>query len=166
MPLKKNERAAVQAAIQRGTQPAFVRDTLTLQLDSRRIVLAGTNGRKTQAGGFYERETAALLPRALDNAGAPVRQGRSEFLMLRGKRRRLRTWDAGSNSFEYTSYGIKYYQNRRVEAIVSVPVTITGTNPNTGRQWYRRSHLPIDQVNGRPMGQVLVRPSQTSGWRS
>ena len=40
MPLKQSERDAVKAAIQRGTLPAFVRDTLTLQLESRRIVLA------------------------------------------------------------------------------------------------------------------------------
>ena len=105
MPLKTSERTAVKAAIQRGTQPAFVRDTLTLQLEARRIVLAGPSGRKTQAGTFYERETAQLLPRALDNAGAPVRQGNSEFLTLRGKPRRLRTWDAGENSFSYTSWG-------------------------------------------------------------
>ena len=63
MPLKRSDRDAVKAAIQRGTQPAFVRDTLTLQLESRRIVLAGTTGRKTQAGTFYERETAQLPPR-------------------------------------------------------------------------------------------------------
>ena len=86
MPLKTSERNAVKAAIQRGTQPAFVRDTLTLQLEARRIVLVGPNGRKTQTGGFYERETAQLLPRALDNAGAPVRQGNSEFLTLAAKR--------------------------------------------------------------------------------
>ena len=134
MPLSTADRNAIRAAIQGGTQPAFVRDALLLQLATRRIVLARTNGRKTLAGRFYERETVRQLPRALDSASAPVRQGNSEFLTLRGKKRRLRTWNAGENSFDYTSWGIQYYQNRRVEAVVSVPVRISGTNAATGRQ--------------------------------
>ena len=157
MSLNTADRNAIRTAIQGGVQPTFVRDALLLQLATRRIVLAGTNGRKTLAGGFYERETVRQLPRALDSAPAPVRQGNSAFLTLRGKKRRLRTWDAGENTFSYTSWGIKYYQNRRVEAVVSVPVRISGTNATSGRQWERRGYLPIDQVNGRPMGQVLVR---------
>ena len=157
MPLTRKDRDAIRAAIAARTEPSFLRDTLTLQVANRRIVLAQPNGRKTLAGGFYERETVRQLPRALDSASAPVRQGNSEFLTLRGKKRRLRTWNAGDNTFDYTSWGIKYYQNRRVEAVVSVPVRITGTNANSGRQWTRRAHLPIDQVNGRPLGQVMVR---------
>ena len=157
MPLNAADRKAVRAAITNGTPPIFARDALQLQLAARRIVLAQPNGRKTLAGGHYERLTVSQLPRALDNAPAPVRQGNSEFLTLRGKKRRLRTWDAGQNTFNYTSWGIKYYQNRRVEAVVSVPVRISGTNATSGRQWERRGYLPIDQVAGRPMGQVLVR---------
>ena len=157
MPLNTSDRNAVRAAITNGTSPTFVRESLTLQLATKRIVLAQASGRKTLAGSYYERETGILLPRALDHAAAPVRQGNSEFLTLRGKKRRIRTWDAGENTFNYTSWGIKYYQNRRVEAIVSVPVRISGTNAASGRQWERRGYLPIDQVSGRPMGQVLVR---------
>jgi len=161
MPMKKNDRDALRAAIAANTQPVFVRDTLTLQLATKRVVLVGPNGRKTLAGGLYERETVRLLPRPLDNASAPVRGGNNEFLKLRGKKRRICAWEAGDNSFNYTSWGIKYYQNRRVEAVVSVPVLISGTNATSGRQWQRRGYLPIDQVNGRPMGQVLVRAAAT-----
>ena len=97
-----------------------------------------------------------LLPRPLDNASAPVRIGNSEFLTLRGKKRRIRTWDAGENTFNYTSWGMKGYQHRRIEAVVSVPVVIGGTNATSGRQWQRRGYLPMDQINGRLAGQVLV----------
>ena len=104
MPLNTADRNAVRAAITKGTQPTFARDTLQLQLATTRIVLAQASGRKTLAGSYYERETGVLLPRALDHAAAPVRQGNSEFLTLRGKKRRLRTWNAGENTFNYTSW--------------------------------------------------------------
>ena len=78
MPLNIADRNAVRVAIQNGIQPTFVRDALTLQLATRRIVLARANGLKTLAGRFYERETVLLLPRALDSAPAAVRQGNSE----------------------------------------------------------------------------------------
>ena len=133
MPLAGNDRDAIHAAIGASVEPVFARDTLTLQLATKRIVLARPNGCKTLAGGFYEQTTMRPLPRALLQ-GAPIRQGNSEFLMLRGKKRRLRTWNAGENSFDYTSWGIQYYQNRRVEAVVSVPVRISGANATTGRQ--------------------------------
>ena len=136
MPLDKSGRDAIRAAIAAETRPTSVRDALTLQLATKRVVLARPNGRKTLAGGLYERETVRQLPRALDNA-APTRIGNSEFVTLRGKKRRLRTWDAAENAFSYTSWGIKYYQNKRVEAVVSVPVRISGTNAVSGRQWER-----------------------------
>ena len=104
MPLTRNDRDAIRAAIGASVEPAFVRDALTLQLANKRIVLARPNGNKTLAGGLYERETVRQLPRALDRAPAPVRQGNSEFLTLRGKKRRIRTWDAGENTFSYTSW--------------------------------------------------------------
>ena len=104
----------------------------------------GANGRPTAAGGFFQRETGRLLPRALDNAPAPLRVGNSEFLAIRGKKRRLRTWDAGENVFKYTNWGIKWYQTRRVEAVVSAPVIINGVNATSGAGWTRHGYLPID----------------------
>ena len=92
-----------------------------------------------------------------------MRVGNNEFLRLRGKKRRLRTWNAGENTFSYTSWGIKYYQNRRVEAVVSAPVIIDGVNVNSGGRWRRLGYLPIDHVNGRPMGKVLVRAAASVG---
>jgi len=162
MPMKKTERDALRAAIAADIQPVFQRDILTLQLDRKRVILVGANGRVTAAGGFYQRETGRLLPRALDNAPAPVRVGNSEFLTVRGKKRRLRTWDAGENVFNYTSAGIKWYQTRRVEAVVSVPVEINGVNATTGAGWRRYGYLPIDQVRGKAMGSVLVRANATT----
>ena len=108
MTLKTVDQNAIRAAIGASVEPTFVRESLMLQLATKRIVLARPNGRKTLAGGLYERATVRQLPRALDSAPAPVRQGNSEFLTLRGKKRRLRTWDAGENAFNYTSWGIKY----------------------------------------------------------
>ena len=103
MPLKKKDKDAIKAAIATKVAPKFARDTLTLQLASKRVVLTSANGRKTAAGNLYERETAQQLPRALDNAPVPMRVGNSEFLQLRGKKRRLRTWDASQNTVNYTS---------------------------------------------------------------
>ena len=125
MPLKKKDRDAIKVAVATKVAPKFARDTLTLQLASKRVVLTSANGRKTAAGNLYERETAQQLPRSLDSAPVPIRIGNSEYLTLRGKKRRLRTWNAGENTFQYTTWGIKYYQTRRVEAVVSVPVIIT-----------------------------------------
>ena len=102
MPLNTADRNAIRAAIASNIEPTFVREALTLQLVTKRVVLARPNGRKTLAGGLYERETVRQLPRPLDNASAPVRVGNSEFLTLRGKKRRIRTWDAGENTFSST----------------------------------------------------------------
>ena len=162
MPMKKTERYALKAAIAADIKPAFQRDTLTLQLDRKRVILVGAKGRVTAASGFYQRETGRLLPRALDNAPAPVRVGNSEFLTVRGKTRRLRTWDAGENVFNYTNAGIKWYQTRRVEAVVSVPVEIDGVNATTGAGWRRDGYLPVEQVRGKAMGSVLVRANATT----
>ena len=104
MPLKKKDKDAIKAAIATKVAPKFARDTLTLQLASRWVVLTSANGRKTAAGNLYERETAQQLPRSLDNAPVPMRVGNSEYLTLRGKKRRLRTWGAGRNTFNYTSW--------------------------------------------------------------
>ena len=56
MPLTRNDRDAIRAAIGASVEPVFVRDALTLQLVNKRIVLARPNGSKTLAGGLYERE--------------------------------------------------------------------------------------------------------------
>ena len=84
--MTKNDRDALRAAVAANIQPIFVRDALTLQLENKRVVLARPNGRKTLFGGLYERETVRQLPRALDNASAPVRIGNNEFLTLREAR--------------------------------------------------------------------------------
>ena len=88
MPLKKKDRDALKAAIAANVAPKFARDPLTLQLASKRVVLASANGRKTAAGNLYERETVQQLPRALANAPVPMRVENSEFLTLLCEARR------------------------------------------------------------------------------
>ena len=150
-------------AIAAGNEPRMSgSDRFQLPLGGRkRKLLVRQDGAATPAGEYWSQQTGAALPQGIDYAQEPTRIGPSDFIQVRGKRRRLRTWDPSANAFKYTQFGIKWAAERRVEVVVSIPVLIQGRNPNSGATWSRRGLLPVEQIAGRPVGRLFARAAGT-----
>ena len=161
--LTTNERAEIRMAIAAGNEPRMTSsDRFQLSLGGRkRKLLVRPDGRATPAGGYRSQQTGEALPEGIDYSQEPTRIGPSDYIQVRGKRRRLRTWDAGENRFRYTTFGVKWAAERRVEVVVDIPVLVRGRNPNSGAVWSRRGYLPVESIAGRPIGRLFARAGGT-----
>ena len=150
-------------AIAAGNEPRMTgSDRFQLPLGGRkRKLLVRPNGVATPAGEYWSQQTGAALPEGIDYSQEPNRIGPSDYIQVRGKRRRLRTWDPSANAFKYTTFGIKWAAERRVEVVVDIPVIIQGRNPNSGATWSRRGFLPVEQIAGQPVGRLFARAGGT-----
>ena len=58
------------------------------------------------------------LPEGIDFRQKPTTEGSSQFIDVRGKKTRIRTWDPAENKWDYTSAGIKWSTHREIEVYV------------------------------------------------
>ena len=120
-------------AIAAGNEPRMTSsDRFQLSLGGRkRKLLIRPDGQATAAGEYWSLQTGEALPQGVDYGQEPTRLVPSDYILVRGKRRRLRTWDAGENRFRYTTFGVKWAAERRVEVVVDIPVLVRGRNPSS-----------------------------------
>ena len=112
-------RDAVYAAITAGVSPAYPRGSQNFSLKlagGKRAVLVKSDGEFTEEGNWWSAKTGEALPQGIDYQQRPITDlGGSQFIMVKGKKSRVRTWDPIENAFKYTKVGILWSANRRVE---------------------------------------------------
>ncbi len=143
-------RAAVDAAIAAGTFPTYPRGSQNFTLNlagGKRAILVKADGSFTPEGEHWSAATTQALPQGIDYQQRPVTEGPSQFITVKSKRQRIRTWDPVTNEFRYTKIGVLWAANHRIEVVVEIPVTVRGTNASTGRQWVRTGWLPYEMSN-------------------
>ena len=86
-----------------------------------------------------------------DTQQTPVREGSIEYIFVRGKKRRVRTYNERRNDFDYTALGRQFYASRRIQYIVRVPSIHSGTRSN-GTPYTRPALFPIETPVDLPAG--------------
>ena len=117
MSLSDAQKQLIRAAVDEGRQPRFTaneRFTLPMGNRSRRL-LVRSDGTPTAAGAFWKQITNQPIPEGIDYSQDPVREGPTEYVTIRGERRKTRSWNAVTDQFDYTRIGKLYYRNKKIE---------------------------------------------------
>ena len=109
--------------------------------------LVSNDGTLTAVGAYYEQVSGTTLPvGGFDTSQAPVREGDTEYISLRGgERKAVRRWDPAAGDYRFTALGKSYYSRLRRNYLVQVPVNVSGVRKN-GTQYQIRSSLPVAKL--------------------
>ena len=153
----------INQAITNSVEPEFPRGSANYVLrlpGGKRALLARGDGSFTPEGEHWSARTGRALQVGIDYRQKPVTDGASQYIMVQGKRARIRTWDAARNQWTYTRTGTLWSANKKVKMIIEIPVTISGRNAGTGRQWERVGWLPYE-LSDLKAEKIMVRESLT-----
>jgi len=129
--------------------------------DGRRSRILMKNNELTKAGEYYEEKSGKKLE---SDAPEPYRKGQHEFAMINGREKRLRTWDPALDKWvKYTKAGILFYDQKRVEVVVHVPVNIKGKRSN-GTNYDRVGWMPVSDITS--LSKIYVRDDLTETQRA
>ena len=93
------------------------------------VTLAKPNGSLTNAWAYYQRHhNEELETGGLDLSQVPLREGNTEYVTIRGKKRATRRWDG--MGFKFTKLGELFQKNIRRNDVVQAPVDVRGTRDN------------------------------------
>ena len=107
-------------AIQDDVQPNYARGSalFTLKLDGgKRALLVRSDNSFTKEGEYWSAKSGKALPQGTSWDQKPTTEGGSQFIIQKGKKTRIRTWDAAENKWSYTRTGILWSTNKQIEVI-------------------------------------------------
>ena len=114
--MKPSVRAALDAAIEAGTEPKQNRrqsGRLMLHLGNRKyLTLADSRGKLSANGRYFFSKSGREPPvSGFDPNTKVIKRGPTEFIrMLNGEEKQIRRWDAGKSDFNYTQLGCEYFK--------------------------------------------------------
>ena len=142
--MKKKQRAFIESAHAAGVRPVRSKmGNLSLSHAGKKIMLSSGQKQLDSGKVYYE-----LAGEAFPEVGTTFARGNVEFAVVGGKR--LRTWDASSNSYKYTAAGKTFYSKGRSQYIVHVPITIKGQRDGKrgGTSYTRPGFRPMADLPG------------------
>ena len=143
------QREAIRRAADAGTRPrisAQGSQLLPLRDDRlRSILLTRPNGQLTRAGQFYYSVTGRRPPsRQFDESQPLIRDGPSDYILLRSGRRQLVRTLQPDGQYHVTKLGKAFFKDKYTEWLAHVPVIIRGTRGrNAGNSYERHDYLPV-----------------------
>ena len=143
----KVRKGLVDKAIADDVQPRFPRGSANFSLPiegGKSALLVRSDNSFTKEGQYWSAKTGKALPQGIDYSQRPTTEGASQFIIQKGKKARIRTWDAAKNEWSYTRTGVLWAANRQTECIVEIPTIISGRNASTGREWERVGWMPYE----------------------
>ena len=158
----------IDKAIADEVQPRFPRGSANFSLPlggGKRALLVRGDNSFTPEGEYWSARTGKALAQGIDYSQRPSTEGSSQFIMQKGKKARIRTWDPAKNKWSYTRTGVLWAANKQIEVIVEIPVTIQGRNASTGREWTRVAWFPYEQSDLQ-IEKILVKESMTPRQRA
>ena len=144
---QRARRELVDQAIAANVEPEFPRGSANYVLKlpgGKRALLARADGSFTKEGEHWSAKTGKPLQVGIDFTQKPVTTGSSQYITVKGKRQRIRTWDPTRNAWDYTKAGALWSANSQHEMLVEIPVTINGRNAGTGKMWERVGWMPYE----------------------
>ena len=160
---RAEERRVLDIAITARRQPRHTAAGRTIvatgQGEGRKKYLVLANGRKlTRAGEYWYSETGQERPNAhFDRQQEPTRKGDGDYIRTRQGLQRVRRLEPGGQ-MKLTALGRKFYQDKRTEYVVEVPVIIQVTDKNGRQRTRTNEHLPVNMLG---LGQILVSQALT-----
>ena len=158
----------IDKAIADDVQPRFPRGSANFSLPlagGKRALFVRSDNSFTPEGEYWSAKTGKALPQGIDYSQKPFTEGSSQFIIQKGKKARIRTWDAAKNEWRYTHTGILWTANRQIEALVEIPVNIKGRNASTGREWERVGWMPYE-MSDLQIEKIMVKESLTPRQRA
>ena len=123
--------AILDQAIEDDVQPRFPRGSANFSLPlagGKRALLVRSDNSFTKEGEYWSAKTGKALAQSVDYSQKPTTEGASQFIIQKGKKARIRTWDAAKNEWSYTRTGVLWAANKQIEVIVEIPTLISGRN--------------------------------------
>ncbi len=115
------------------------------------IILADQFGTLSESGKYYYSKVSASKPDKFDRTQATIKKNGNDYIMINGKQKLIRSLRADGTT-QLSAIGKKWYRNRSLEIIVSIPVLISGTRAD-GFGYTRTSTLPVDVLG---LSQIMV----------
>ncbi len=173
MSSRTSERAKVRKnlidkAIGDDVQPRFPRGSANFSLPlggGKRALLVRADNSFAKEGEYWSSATGKALAQGIDYSQQPSTEGSSQLIIQKGKKARVRTWDAAKNEWSYTRTGILWSSNKQIEVIVEIPTVISGRNAGTRREWERLGWFPYEQSDLQ-IEKILVKESLTPRQRA
>ena len=165
---QRARKALIDQAIQNDVQPRFPRGSANFTLPlggSKRALLVRSDSSFTKEGEYWSSVTGKALPQSVDYSQKPTTEGASQFIIQKGRKARIRTWDPADNKWSYTRTGVLWAANKQIEVLVEIPVHIHGRNASTGREWERVGWMPYEMSNLQ-IEKILVKESLTPRQRA
>ena len=109
--------------------------------------LTRPNGALTRAGQFYYQLAGRQPPsRQFDDSQPLIREGASDFILLRSGLKKLVRTLAPDGNYHLTKLGKAFFKEKYTEWLAHVPVRIRGRRKN-GRGYERLDYLPVTSLN-------------------
>ena len=144
------QREAIRRAADAGTRPrisAQGSQLLPLRDDRlRSVLLTRPNGQLTRAGQFYYSVTGRPPSRQFDESQPLIRDGASDYILMRSGRRQLVRTLQPDGQYHVTKLGKAFFKDKYTEWLAHVPVIIRGTRRrgrNAGNSYERHDYLPV-----------------------
>ena len=115
MSSETSERAKVRKdlldkAIASGVDPFYPRGSSNFALPrggGTRALLVRADNTFTREGAYWSAKTGKALPEGIDFRQKPSTEGASQFIDVRGKKTRIKTWDPAESKWDYTTTGVR-----------------------------------------------------------
>ena len=126
----------------------------------------------TRAGQFFYQLAGRQPPsRQFDDSQPLIREGASDFILLRSGLKKLVRTLAPDGNYHLTKLGKAFFKEKYTEWLAHVPVRIRGRRKN-GRGYERLDYLPVTSLNvglqrqndGLSEGQVARNVKQGRSW--
>ena len=141
------QREAIRRAADAGARPRIsAQGSQLLPLRDHRlqsVLLSRPNGQLTRAGQFFFGLTGRRPPnRQFDEAQPLIRDGASDYILMRGGTRKLVRTLQPNGQYHVTKLGKAFFKDKYTEWLAHVPVIIRGRRRN-GNPYERYDYLPV-----------------------
>ena len=143
------QREQIRRAAQAGVRPSTSLSDSPPSRAGRAIrpALTRPNGALTRAGQFFYQLAGRQPPsRQFDDSQPLIREGASDFILLRSGIKKLVRTLAPDGNYHLTKLGKAFFKEKYTEWLAHVPVRIRGRRKN-GRGYERLDYLPVTSLN-------------------
>ena len=116
-------------------------------VDGKSVMLLNNKGEVTEYGKYWYNEVKQeALPREGFDPETPIiRRFNTDYIKLRnGNEAKVRAWDVGKGTYNYTKMGRQYFAEKPRRYIVSIPIRVTTNDVDDDSRWkgwYDAKHL-------------------------
>ena len=146
MPLTESTRQKIRLAWEAQREPKRGESgSVTLRFGGGGLTYLVRQGKKTESGLFYEQLSNTELGETWDPNQIPTKRGRTDYIQTSSGERAVRTWLPTTSTYKYSKLGRSFYNRRKTEVLIHLPVIIQGVRGN-GTSYEIRGTMPVSAL--------------------